>query len=49
MKKINKFLKIRRKRSKPIDQKYYKANNIVIILGVIALVGFIILAVILNF
>ena len=49
MKKVNKFLKIRRKRSKPIDQKYYKANNIVIILGISALIGFIILAIVLNF
>ncbi|WP_299835936.1 hypothetical protein [uncultured Tenacibaculum sp.] len=47
MKKVSKFLKVRRKRSKPFDQKNYNESNIIIIIGIVALIIAIIVSIIL--
>ncbi|MFY7670805.1 hypothetical protein ACOSP6_06920 [Tenacibaculum sp. MEBiC06402] len=48
MRKLRGKIKIRRKRSKPYKQKNYSRNNIIVTIGVIAIVGFVILAIILE-
>ncbi len=48
IRKLKGKLKLRRTRSKPYKQKSYSTTNIIIIIGIVAIVGFIILAVILE-
>jgi hypothetical protein len=48
MRKIRGKFKIRRKRSKPFKQINYSRNNVITTIGIIAFIGFITLAIVIE-
>ncbi|TCP25880.1 hypothetical protein EV195_103242 [Tenacibaculum skagerrakense] len=48
MRRLNGKIKIRRKRSKPFKQRNYSTSNIITTIGIVAMAGFVILAIVLE-